>query len=411
MDIAVTGVGCVTPCGNDVPTFWETLLSGRSGIDHITQFPTEGFGVDIAGEVKNFDSSKAGVERKDARRLAPYVLYAMAASREALLQSGLLESPFVPQRVATIIGTGVGALRQIELEMDVLRKRGPRRVSPLLAPSGTPEVSPSEVSRLYGFKGPSFSVNSACSSGSDSIIMGARCLALGEVDVVVAGGTEHIVSELGMATFTNLGALARPLNGDPTTVSRPFDRGRKGFVMGAGAGVMVLETMEHAKRRGANILAVLCGYGQTTDAYHKTAPDPEGTEASRAMQLSMERAGVAPEEIDYVNAHGTGTQQNDPIETLVIKKAIGDHAYKVPVSSTKSMTGHMIGAAGAAEAIVVIQTVLTGNVPPTINYSEPDPECDLFYVPNEAIEASVKVAMTNSFGFGGHNSSLLFRAS
>lgn len=410
MDIAVTGVGCVTPCGNDVPTFWEGLLGGRSGIDHIKRFPTVGFGIDIAGEVKDFEHSLAGIDRKEARRLATYVLYAMAASREALLQSGLLETSFVPQRVATIIGTGIGALRQIELETHVLRKRGPRRVSPLLVPSGTPEVSPSEVARLYGFKGPSFSVSTACSSGSDSIITGARCLALGEVDVVVAGGTEDTVSELGMATFTNLGALAKPLNGDPTTVARPFDRERNGFVMGAGAGVMVLETMEHAKKRGAEILAVLCGYGQTTDAFHKTAPDPEGKEASRAMQLSMEMAGVSPDEIGYVNAHGTGTQHNDPVETLVIKKAIGDHAYKIPVSSTKSMTGHMIGAAGAAEAIVAIQTLRTGKVPPTINYTEPDPECDLFYVPNEAIEAPVKVAMTNSMGFGGHNSSLLFRA-
>ena len=409
MEFAVTGVGCVTPCGNDVSTYWESLLSGRSGINRITRFPTEGFTVDIAGEVKNFDALRAGINRKEARRLASYVLYAMTAAREALQQSGLLEIDFVPERVATIIGTGIGALRPIELETEVLRTRGPRRVSPLLVPSGTPDVSPSEVSRLYGFKGPSFCVSTACSSGSDAVITGARCIALDEADVVIAGGTEDTVSELAVATFSNLGALARS-NGDPKTVSRPFDRGRSGFVMGEGAGILVLESMEHARKRGADILAVLCGYGQTTDAYHKTAPDPSGAEACRAMQLAMAMAEASPEDIDYLNAHGTGTQQNDPVETLVIKKALGEHAYQIPISSTKSMTGHLIGAAGATEAIVAIQAMRSGTIPPTINYDDPDPECDLFYVPNEAIEARVNVAMSNSFGFGGHNSSLLFRS-
>ena len=410
MRIAVTGMGCVTPCGNDVSTFWDTVVSGRSGIRRITRFETEGFDVDIAGELKEFDPTKnTQLNRKEARRAAPYVLYALAAAHEAVLQSQLLEAVGDPERVGCIVGTGIGALTTIEHETAVLNSRGPRRVNPLLVPSGTPEVAPSEIVRRYGFKGPSFGVSTACSSGTDAIISAARCIASGDADVVIAGGTESTVSRLAVATFSNLGALARS-NGDPTRVSRPFDRDRSGFVMGEGAGILVLETLEHAQSRQAPILAVFCGYGQTTDAFHKTAPDPSGREATRAIRLAMRQAQVEPQDIAYVNAHGTSTQQNDPVETLVIKQALGDHAYKVPVSSTKSMTGHMIGAAGAVEAVAAVKAIETGCIPPTINHDEPDPECDLFYVPNEAIEAPVEVALSNSFAFGGHNSSLLFRA-
>ncbi len=410
MDIAVTGVGCITPCGNEVSDVWDALLAGRSGIEHIRGFSTDGFPVDIAGEVKGFDPEReVGITAKEARRLASYVLFAMASAKQAVESAGLDRSDVDPERVGTVFGTGIGALRPIEEETCVLKSRGPRRVSPLLVPSGTPDVSPSEVSRLYGFKGPSTSVSTACSSGSDALIFAARSILLGETDVMVAGGTEDAVSELGVATFTNLGALARS-NGDPTRVSRPFDRRRSGFVMGQGAGALVLESMAHARRRDAPILGILSGFGQTTDAFHKTAPDPSGEQAARAVRLAMNMAEVEPADIDYVNAHGTSTQQNDPVETKVLKSALGECAFRVPVSSTKSMLGHMIGAAGAVEAIVAIQSIRTGRIPPTINYEEPDPECDLYYVPNEAIERPVQVAISNSFGFGGHNSCLVFRA-
>ena len=409
MQIAVTGTGCVTPCGNNVSKLWEALLQGRSGVARITQFPTDRFVVDIAGETKEFDPLSTGVTKKEARRLTSYVLWALASAQEAISQSGLDTDSLPPERVATIVGVGMGALGPMEKEAIVLHERGPSRVSPLLVPSGTPEVPPSEIARRYGFNGPSFAISTACSSGADAIIAAARCISTGEVDVVVAGGADQTVSALGLATFANLGALAR-CNGDPTTACRPFDRGRTGFVMGEGAGALVLESLEHAKKRGAEILAILSGYGQTTDAYHSTAPEPTGQQATRAMRLALERSGVRPEDVNYINAHGTSTQQNDPIETLVIKKALGDAAYRVPVSSTKSMTGHMIGAAGAVEAIIAVQAIRSKAIPPTINYRDPDPECDLFYVPNEAIDAPVEAAMTNSFGFGGHNSSLLFRS-
>jgi 3-oxoacyl-(acyl-carrier-protein) synthase len=280
-------------------------------------------------------------------------------------------------------------------------------VTPLLVPKGTPDVPSNEIALLYGFKGPSGSVSTACSSGSDSITAAVRCLRDGSADVMVAGGAEAPISELSLATFANLRALSRA-GGDPTRVCRPFDKDRSGFVLAEGAGVIVIETLEHAMRRGARVLAILAGWGQTTDAYHKTAPDPTGSGAARAMMQAMTIAGLSPEDIDYVNAHGTSTPQNDPMETMAIKTALGPRAREVPVSSTKSMTGHMIAAAGAVEAIVAIQTILTGKVPPTINYETPDPDCDLNYVPNVAIDRRVDAAISNSFGFGGHNSSLIF---
>lgn len=409
MQIAVTGLGCVTPCGNSASELWDALLQGKSGVARITHFPTERFSVDIAGELKGFDPLSTGVTKKEARRLTHYVLWGLASAQEAIAQAGLDTDSIPSERIGSIMGVGMGALGPMEKEVLVLHKRGPSRVSPLLVPSGTPEVPPSEIARRYGFHGPSFSVSTACSSGSDAVIAALRCIQAGEVDVVIAGGADQTVSELGLATFANLGALARR-NGDPTTACRPFDRGRTGFVMGEGAGALVLESVEHAKKRGAEILAVVSGYGQTTDAFHNTAPDPSGVQAARALRLALERSGLQPEDVSYINAHGTSTQQNDPTETRAIKTALGEAAYKVPVSSTKSMTGHMIGAAGAVEAIVAVQAIRYNAIPPTINYQDPDPECDLFYVPNEAIDAPVEAAMSNSFGFGGHNSSLLFRS-
>jgi len=401
-------MGCITPCGNSVEALWKSLVSGTSGVAEIKSFDTTPFDVHIAGEVKGFDPTACGMGAKEARRLDSFVQFSIAAAKEAVEQANLIDTSLDPERVGVIVGTGIGAIRSIEIEMDILRNRGPSRVTPLLVPKGTPDVPSNEISLLYGFKGPSGSVSTACSSGSDSIIAAARCLREGAADVMIAGGAEAPVSELSLATFANLRALSRA-TGDPTRVCRPFDKDRSGFVLAEGAGVIVLETLEHAQKRGARILALLVGYGQTTDAYHKTAPDPSGAGAARAIQQAIVMAGLAPEEVGYVNAHGTSTPQNDPMETEAIKRALGPHAYKAPVSSTKSMTGHLIAAAGAVEAVVAIQTILTGVIPPTINYETPDPACDLFYVPNSSIERQVDVAISNSFGFGGHNSCLAFQ--
>ncbi len=407
--VAVTGMGCVTPCGNSVSSLWESLLAGRSGISELTQLDTSGFDVHIGGELKDFDPAHYGLDAKEARRLDRFAQFALAASQEAVEQSGILKSDLNPERVGVIVGTGIGGIGMIESQMDVLRKRGPSRVSPLLVPSGTPDVAANEVALAYGFKGPSFAISTACSSGNDALISGARAILDGSVDIVLAGGAEAPIGELALSSFANLRALSRS-TAQADKVSRPFDKGRSGFVLAEGSGILVLESLPHARSRGAKILALLAGYGQTTDAYHKTAPDPTGSGAARAIGQALRLAGVTPEEVDYVNAHGTSTPQNDPVETLAIKLALGGHARRVPVSSTKSMTGHMIAAAGAVEAIVLVRTILAGCIAPTINYETPDAECDLFYVPNRAIERPVKIAISNSFGFGGHNSSILIRS-
>ena len=403
--IAITGMGCVTPCGNNVAQFWSALIAGRSGIQEITSFDTSAYDVHVAGEVRNFDPTHFGIDPKEARRLDRYVQFAVAAAAEAISQSAVLEGNLDLERTGVVVGTGIGGIRSIETQMDILRKKGPHRVSPLLVPSGTPDVPSNEISLLYGFKGPSGAVSTACSSGNDAIIAAARVIRDGAADVMITGGAEAPISELSLATFANLKALSRA-GGDPAKVCRPFDRDRSGFVLAEGAGVLVLESIEHARRRGARILALLAGFGQTTDAYHKTAPDPSGAGAARAIRQAMKAARVSPEEVSYINAHGTSTIQNDPMETLAIKAALGDHARRVPISSTKSSTGHLIAGAGAVEAIASVQAILTGKIPPTINYENPDPACDLHYVPNRAIESTVDVVLSNSFGFGGHNSSL-----
>jgi 3-oxoacyl-[acyl-carrier-protein] synthase II len=406
--IAVTGLGCVTPCGSNVETLWQSLLEGRSGIEPVTAFDTSRFHVHIAGEVKGFHPGDFGIDAREARRVDRFVQFAVAAAQEAVSGARLIDESLDYERVGVIIGTGIGGIRSIEAEMDILRKKGPSRVSPLLVPSGTPDVPANSVALFYGFKGPSCAVCTACSSGNDAIIAAARCIRDGTADVMIAGGAEAPVGELALSTFANLKALSRA-GGDPAQVCRPFDRNRSGFVLAEGAGVLVLESMEHARRRGVTPLAILAGFGQTTDAYHKTAPDPTGASAARAISQALQAASVTPEEVSYINAHGTGTAHNDPMETKAIKAALGKHAYRVPTSSTKSMTGHLIGAAGAVEAVVATKALLTGRIPPTINYETPDPGCDLNYVPNEAIEARVDVVISNSFGFGGHNAALVFR--
>jgi len=407
--IAVTGMGCVSPCGSTTAQMWASLLEGRSGIAPITRFSTEGFDVHIAGEVKDFEPAIYGLDSKDARRLDRFVQLALAASQEAVQQSGLLKSEYRPSKVGVIVGTGIGGICSIESQMDILRAKGPSRVSPLLVPSGTPDVPSNEIALLFGFKGPSFAVSTACSSGSDAVVAAARCILDGTADAMIAGGAEAPIGELAIASFANLRALSRS-QAPPEQVCRPFDRDRSGFVLAEGAGILVLESLAHARRRGARVLALLAGWGQSTDAYHKTAPDPTGAGAASAIEEALHRAGVTPEEVGYINAHGTSTTQNDPMETLAIKTALGEHARRIPISSTKSMTGHMIAAAGAIEGIVAAMATMTGRIPPTINYATPDPDCDLDYVPNHAIERRVDVAISNSFGFGGHNASLLFRS-
>jgi 3-oxoacyl-[acyl-carrier-protein] synthase II len=399
-------MGCITPCGNGVAQFWNALIAGRSGIQAIKSFDTSAYDAHIGGEVRNFDPTDYGLDAKESRRLDRYVQFAISAATEAVAQAGILDGHLDPHRTGVVVGTGIGGIRSIETQMDILRKKGPHRVSPLLVPSGTPDVPSNEISLLYGFMGPSGAVSTACSSGNDAIIAAARILRDGAADVMITGGAEAPISELSLATFANLKALSRA-DGDPAKICRPFDRDRSGFVLAEGAGILVLESIEHARRRGARILALLAGFGQTTDAYHKTAPDPSGAGAARAIRQAMTTARITPEEVSYINAHGTSTIQNDPMETLAIKTALGDHARRVPISSTKSMTGHLIAGAGAVEAIASVQAILTGKIPPTINYENPDPACDLYYVPNAAIESRVDVVLSNSFGFGGHNSSLV----
>jgi len=384
-------------------------MAGRSGIREVTTFDTSDYAVHIAGEVRDFEPRDYGIDSKEARRLDRFVLLALAASREALEQADLPSAAVPAERVGCLVGTGIGGITSTEHQMGVLQTRGPSRVSPLLVPSGTPDAAATQISLQVGFKGPAYSVCTACSSGSDSIVSAVRCLLDGSADVMVTGGAEAPISQLALSTFANLGALSTA-DGDPTRVCRPFDRDRSGFVLGEGAGILVIETRDHAERRGVEILGVLAGYGQTSDAFHKTAPDPEGAGAARAMSLALERARISAEEIGYVNAHGTSTLQNDPVETSAIKMALGKHASRVPVSSTKSMTGHLIGAGGAVEAIIVLEAIRRGCIPPTINYENPDPQCDLDYVPNEPRDADLRVVLSNSLGFGGHNASLVFCA-
>jgi 3-oxoacyl-[acyl-carrier-protein] synthase II len=365
--------------------------------------------VHIAAEVKNFVPSEYGIDAKEARRLDLFAQYGLAAARQAIVQSRLQDGQFDSERVGVIIGTGIGGLKSIEVQAELMVQRGPSRVSPTLVPSAVPDVAANEIALMFGFKGPTCAVSTACSSGNDAIIFAIRCIREGSTDIMIAGGAEATVTPMSLATFGNLKALTRS-QGDPTKACRPFDRDRSGFVMGEGAGVLVLESIEHARRRGAKILGLVAGYGQTCDSYHRTAPDPTGVGAARAIQQALRMSGLRPEDIDYINAHGTSTISNDPMETQAIKRALGDAAYKTAVSSTKSMTGHLIGAAGAVEAIVCVEALQHGIVPPTVNLDNPDPECDLDCVPHQARRKRVRAALSNSFGFGGHNAAVIFAA-
>lgn len=405
--VVVTGIGLVTPIGLDRKSTWDSLIEGKSGIDYISLFDAEGYESRIAGEVNEFDAT-AALGRKEAKRLDRFSQFACVAALEALEHANLNMEKEDVDRVGVLIGSGVGGITTITDQHKILLQKGPKRVSPFLVPMMLGDMASGQVSMMIGAKGPNFSTVSACATGADSIGEALEMIRRGRADVVIAGGTEAAVCEIGVAGFNSCMALSTR-NEDPQGASRPFDSGRDGFVLGEGAGLIVLESLKHAEQRGANILAELSGYGASSDAHHVTQPHPEGEGAARAMKWAIEDAGIAPDKVDYINAHGTSTPLNDKYETIAMKRMYGDHAYKLAISSTKSMTGHLLGAAGGIEAAFTVLAIKDGVVPPTINLDDPDPDCDLNYVPNNAIKQTVNVAMSNSLGFGGHNASLVFK--
>jgi 3-oxoacyl-[acyl-carrier-protein] synthase II len=403
-------LGAVTPLGNDVKATWDGLLNGRSGVDQIEQFDASELEVRIAAEVKDFDARERFGRRK-ARRNDRFALFAMAAAREAVADAGLTfdeGGSVAGDRVGVLIGTGIGGVLTLLEEYEVLKERGPERVSPFMIPRLMPNAASAAIAIDHDLQGPNFSVNSACATGSHGIGEAAGLIERGRADVVICGGSDAGTHPLSVSAFANMKALSTR-NDDPHRASRPFDAERDGFVIGEGAGVLIVESVEHALERGATIRAELIGYGATSDAYHIAAPAESGEGAARAMAMALRDAGLAPEEVDYINAHGTSTQLNDPIETAAIRRVFGEHADRLAVSSTKSMTGHLMGAAGAVEAIVCVRSLETGWVHATANYETPDPACDLDYVPNEPRQMGPRVALSNSFGFGGHNGCLLLR--
>ena len=405
--VVVTGIGLVTPIGNDRNTTWRNLLNGVSGIDYITAFDTEQFQTRIAGETKGFDPTDA-VGAREAKKLDKFTQFAAVASVEALDHADLDVSKTDTNRVAVIIGSGVGGFLTITEQMNNLATRGPRRVSPFTVPMMLGDMASGQVSMMLGIKGPNYSVVSACATGADSIGEAMEMILRGRVDVAIAGGTEAAICPIGIAGFNACKALSLR-NEEPERASRPFDAERDGFVLGEGAGVMVLESEQHALDRGVEPICELAGYGATSDAYHVTQPHPEGEGAAAAMQLAIEQAGAAPSDVQYINAHGTSTPFNDKFETIAMKRVFGDHAYKMAISSTKSMTGHLLGASGGIEAAFAVMAISESAVPPTINLENPDPDCDLDYTPNLVKRGTVQTSMSNSLGFGGHNASLLFR--
>ncbi len=407
--VVITGVGAVTPLGHNVKELWEGLINGRSGIDTIKRFDPVAYNlpVHIAGEVKDFDPKKY-LDPKDAKRMSDFVKFSMVAAKEAVADSGLELDKINHEKAGVIIGTGIGGLRDIENQQQVLLEKGARRVSPFFIPSGIANMASGYVSIEFGFKGPNTCVVTACATGTHSIGDAFKIIQRGDADIMIAGGAESAITPLGIAGFANMKALSTR-NDEPQKASRPFDAERDGFVMGEGAATVVLEELEHALARGAEIYAEVVGYGMTGDAYHITAPCADADGAIRVINAAMNDARVNPDEVDYINAHGTSTPLNDKVETLAIKEIFGERAYQLKISSIKSMIGHLLGAAGAVEAVATALTIKNGIIPPTINYEHPDPDCDLDYVPNKAIEYPVKVAISNSFGFGGTNACLVFK--
>ena len=407
MRVVVTGMGAVAPNGNSVSEYWDALTAGQSGIDHITYFDTTDFPVKIAGEVSNFDPEQY-FERKEVRKLDPFSVYALVASNEAIKMSGLDAGGFDPQRAGVMLGCGIGGITTLLAEHVVLQKRGARRISPFFVTKLISNIAGGQIAIKWDLRGPNQTVTSACASATDAIGLALRLIQSGSADIMVAGGTEASICDLPLAGFSTIRALCNAAD-PPQSASRPFDKDRGGFVMGEGAGILVLETEKHAQSRGATIIGELAGYGSTNDAFHVTQPAEGGAGAVKAMQLAIEDAGAEPEEVDYINAHGTSTPYNDKNETAAIKTVFGDHARKLKISSTKSMTGHLLGASGGIEAIAALKTIEKQTIPPTINYTTPDPDCDLDYVPNTAEETQVNSVLSNTFGFGGHNAVVFMR--
>jgi len=406
--VVITGLGVISPVGNDVSSFWQSLKAGKNGVGLITSFDAKEFDSRIAAEVKNFDPTHYGITLKDVKRTAKFVQFAVAAAKQAIASSGLILDKEDRNRIGVIIGSGIGSLHTIEEEHKIFLSKGPSRLSPFLIPMLIVNEASGLVAIVHGLKGPNSCVATACASGSHAIGEAYRTILYGDADVMITGGTESCIVPTAVGGFCALKALSTR-NNEPNKASRPFDMERDGFVMAEGSGLVVLESLEHAKKRNANIIAEIVGFGMTCDAYHITAPDPEGEGAGAAMTVALKDAHMNPEDIDYINAHGTSTKLNDKIETLSMKRAFGKHSKEVMVSSTKSMTGHLLGAAGGIEFIVCCLAIKDGIIPPTINYEHPDPECDLDYVPNVARKVNVVACMSNSLGFGGHNASLIVK--
>jgi len=405
--VVVTGMGTVSPLGLDVATTWEGLITGKSGVDYITQFDAEGFGTRFAAEVKGFEATDY-IGRKEARRMDRFTQMAVVASMQAMEQAGLQIDSSNQDNIGVLVGSGIGGLITLSEQIDVLIEKGPDRVSPFLVPMMIADMASAHISILLGARGPNFCPTSACSTGSDAIGTAYEIIKRGDAQAMLTGGTEATITPIGLAGFNSAKALSTR-NDTPQSASRPFDAERDGFAIGEGSAVLVLESLAFAQQRGAQILAEVIGYGASSDAVHITAPAADGNGAVRAMQMALKKADLAPTEIDYINAHGTSTPLNDKVETMAIKTVFGDYAYKIPISSTKSMTGHLVGAAGAIEAAICILVIQNSIIPPTINLTNPDPECDLDYVPNVARRAKVTTTLSNSFGFGGHNSVLILR--
>lgn len=409
--VVITGVGVISPVGIGKETFWNALLSGKNGIGPITHFDATEYAARIAGEVKNFNPSDYGIDKKEARHMDPSTQYAVAAAKLALDDSKMNLDDEDRDRIGTIVGTGIGGMETLHNLYKGLFSKGPSRVNPFVVPKMIANMASGQVSIFFGLKGHCASVVTACATGTNSIGDAYRMIQRGELDAAVAGGTEAAVSPGAVAGFSAMKALSTN-NDDPAHASRPFDKDRNGFVMGEGAGIVVLEELEHAKKRGAHIYCEIGGYGSNADAYHITAPAPEGIQQAKCMQLAIADADLTPDDVDYVNAHGTSTHLNDLNESKAVARVFGEHAKDVLISSTKSMTGHLLGAAGAVEAIACAMTIESGKVHPTINLEEPEDELKelgLNYVPGKAVDADVNVAISNSFGFGGHNATLLFK--
>ena len=404
--VVITGMGAVTSCGLSTDALWQQVLQGKHGFSEITQFDTDGFDVRYAAEIADWDPVAMGLNKKEARRMDRFTQFSSVAASQAIADSGDFSAGLDPYKIGVLVASGIGGFATIEEEHTKFLEKGPGKVSVFFIPMMIPNMAGGRIAIEHGFKGENFCPVSACASGANAIGEAFRKIKHGYLDACVAGGAEAAITKFSMAGFYNMGALAA--GDDPARISLPFDRNRCGFVMGEGGAVLILEELEHAKKRGAKIYAEVVGYGSTDDAYHITGPDPDGAGGAKAMSLALEEAGISPQQVGYINAHGTGTDLNDKIETLAVKTVFGEHAYNLAISSTKSVTGHLLGAAGAVEAVLCAKALQEGKIPPTAGYSTPDPDCDLDYVTAGEREASLTHSISNSLGFGGHNATLAF---